>query len=126
MPRTVAFSRLAISTVRNRCFDYSRRLAGGSRLEDVQASRDEADGPAALGRDGTRTGCKGALAQLPPVLREALSHYVDGMPYGRGLAARPRSALKMRVHRARQALSMALGGNKVTDEPPESSLYQVR
>jgi DNA-directed RNA polymerase specialized sigma24 family protein len=36
------------------------------------------------------------------------------------------SALKMRVHRARQALSAALDGNNVTDEPPESSLYQVR
>ena len=76
-----------------------------------------------------RTGIKRALAQLPPVLREAfVMHYVDGMPYETmaSLLDASVSALKMRVHRARQALSAALAGNNVTDEPPESSLYQVR
>ena len=119
-------------TVRNRCFDYLKEASRRNvRLEDVQASLlDEADGPAALAeRSETRIGIKRALAQLPPALREAfVMHYVDGMPYETmaSLLDASVSALKMRVHRARQALSAALAGNNVTDEPPESSLYQVR
>lgn len=119
-------------TVRNRCFDYLKEASRRNvRLEDVQASLlDEADGPAALAeRSETRIGIQRALAQLPPVLREAfVMHYVDGMPYETmaSLLDASVSALKMRVHRARQALSAALRGSNVTDEPPESSLYQVR
>ena len=119
-------------TVRNRCFDYLKEASRRNiRLEDVEANlRDEADGPAAIAeRSEMRTGIKRALAQLPPVLREAfVMHYVDGMPYETmaSLLDASVSALKMRTHRARQALSSALRGSNVTDEPPESSLYQVR
>ena len=118
--------------VRNRCFDYLKEASRRNvRLEDVEASLlDGADGPAALAeRDEMRTGIKRALAQLPPVLREAfVMHYVDGMPYETmaSLLDASVSALKMRVHRARQALSAALRGSSVTDEPPKSSLYRVR
>jgi RNA polymerase sigma-70 factor (ECF subfamily) len=119
-------------TVRNRCFDYLKEASRRNvRLEDVAASLlDEADGPAALAeRSETRIGIQRALGQLPPVLREAfVMHYVDGMPYETmaSLLDASVSALKMRVHRARQALSAALRGSNVTDEPPKSSLYQVR
>jgi len=119
-------------TVRNRCFDYLKEASRRNvRLEDVQASLlDEADGPAVLAeRSETRIGIQRALGQLPPLLREAfVMHYVDGMPYETmaSLLDASVSALKMRVHRARQALSAALGGKNVTGEPPESSVYQVR
>jgi len=119
-------------TVRNRCFDYLKEASRRNvRLDDVESSLlDEADGPAALAeRSEMRTGIKRALAQLPPVLREAfVMHYVDEMPYETmaSLLDASVSALKMRAQRARQAMSKALGGNNVTDEPPESSLYRVR
>ena len=119
-------------TVRNRCFDYLKEASRRNvRLEDVEASLlDEADGPAALAeRSEMRTGIKRALAQLPPVLREAfVMHYVDEMPYETmaSLLDASVSALKMRALRAREALSLALGGGHVTDDPPVSSLYQVR
>jgi RNA polymerase sigma-70 factor (ECF subfamily) len=119
-------------TVRNRCFDYLKEASRRNvRLEDVEASLlDEADGPAALAeRSEMRAGIKRALAQLPPVLREVfVMHYVDGVPYETmaSLLDVSVSALKMRAQRARQALSVALREGNVTDEPPGSSLYQVR
>ena len=119
-------------TVRNRCFDYLKEASRRNiRLEDVEASLlDETDGPAALAeRSEIRTGIKRALATLPPVLREAfVMHYVDDMPYDTmaSLLGISVSALKMRAQRARHALGAALRKNNVTDNPPGSSLYQVR
>jgi RNA polymerase sigma-70 factor (ECF subfamily) len=76
-----------------------------------------------------RTGIERALAQLPPVQREAfVMHYVDGIPYETmaELLDASVSALKMRALRAREALSSALRPTNVTGEPPVSSLYQAR
>jgi RNA polymerase sigma-70 factor (ECF subfamily) len=119
-------------TVRNRCFDYLKEASRRNvRLEDVEANMlDDADGPAALAeRSEIRTGIRRALATLPPVLREAfVMHYVDGMPYEAmsSLLGASVSALKMRAQRARRALIAALAEKNVTDEPPGSSVYQVR
>jgi len=119
-------------TLRNRCFDYLKEASRRNvRLDDVEPILlDEADGPAALAeRSETRTGITRALAQLPPVLREAfVMHYVDGMPYETmaELLDASVSALKMRALRAREALSSALRQGHVTGDPPVSSVYQVR
>jgi len=119
-------------TLRNRCFDYLKEASRRNvRLDDVEpVLLDEADGPAALAeRSEMRTGITRALAQLPPVLREAfVMHYVDGMPYDAmaDLLDVSVSAIKMRALRAREALSSALRQGNVTGDPPVSSLYQVR
>ena len=119
-------------TLRNRCFDYLKEASRRNvRLDDVEPILlDEADGPAALAeRSEMRTGITRALAQLSPALREAfVMHYVDGMPYETmaELLDASVSALKMRALRAREALSSALRQGNVTDDPPVSSLYQVR
>ena len=130
---TSRFRAWLFRTLRNRCFDH---LKAASRrnvsLDDVEEpiALDEGDGPAALAERGeTRAAIRRALAQLPPVLREAfVMHYVDGMPYETmaSLLDASVSALKMRALRAREALSSALGQAHVTGPSRESSLSQVR
>ena len=129
---TSRFRAWLFRTLRNRCFDHlkaaSRRNVPLDEIEPIPL--DEADGPAALAeRSEVRTAIRRALAKLPPVLREAfVMHYVDGMSYetmGELLGASV-SALKMRALRAREALSSALGQQRVTGASRDSSLSQVR
>ena len=129
---TSRFRAWLFRTLRNRCFDHlkaaSRRNVPLDEIEPIPL--DEADGPAALAeRSEVRTAIRRALAKLPPVLREAfVMHYVDGMSYetmGELLGASV-SAIKMRALRAREALSSALGQQRVTGASRDSSLSQVR
>jgi len=129
---TSRFRAWLFRTLRNRCFDHlkaaSRRNVPLDEIEPIPL--DEADGPAALAeRSEVRTAIRRALATLPPVLREAfVMHYVDGMSYetmGELLGASV-SAIKMRALRAREALSSALGQQRVTGASRDSSLSQVR
>ncbi len=129
---TSRFRAWLFRTLRNRCFDHlkaaSRRNVSLDEIEPIPL--DEADGPAALAeRSEVRTAIRRALAKLPPVLREAfVMHYVDGMSYetmGELLGASI-SAIKMRAMRAREALSSALGQERVTGSSRDSSLSQVR
>jgi len=118
-------------TLRNRCLDYLKEPRRRNvRLDDAGPLLDTADGPGALAeRNELRSDIKRALAELPPVQREAfVMHYVDGMSYETmaELLDASVSALKMRALRARAALSAALRGRDVTDEPAASSLYQTR
>jgi RNA polymerase sigma-70 factor (ECF subfamily) len=119
-------------TLRNRCLDYLKDASRRNvRLDDVAGPLlDDADGPGELAmRNETRTRIRGALAQLPPLLREAfVMHYVDGMPYDAmaELLDASVSALKMRTMRAREALSAVLRDGNVTDGPTASSMYQAR
>jgi RNA polymerase sigma-70 factor (ECF subfamily) len=119
-------------TLRNRCLDHLKEASRRNvRLDDiVEPPIDEADGPAALAeRSEQWSGIMRALAQLPPALREAfVMHYVDGVPYDAmaDLLDASVSALKMRVLRAREALSAALRQENVTDDPAVSSVYQTR
>lgn len=118
-------------TLRNRCLDYLKDASRRNvRLDDVGEPVDEADGPAAVAeRHERRAEIRRALAQLPPVLREAfVMHYVDGLPYDTmaELLGVSVSALKMRALRAREALGVALRRLDVTGERSLSSIYQAR
>jgi RNA polymerase sigma-70 factor (ECF subfamily) len=119
-------------TLRNRCLDHLKDASRRNvRLDDVtEPLLDGADGPAELvARSETRSRIRGALARLPPVLREAfVMHYVDGMPYEAmaDLLDVSVSALKMRSLRAREALGAVLRDADVTGDGPVSSLYQAR
>ena len=109
-------------TLRNRCFDYlkdprRRHVA----LEEAPPVPDTAESPAErVERAGLRAELRNALDRLPDVQREAfLMHYVEGVPYDEmaGLVGASVSALKMRVLRAREALSAELRKREVTDQP---------
>ena len=119
-------------TLRNRCLDHLKEASRRNvRLDDVvEPPIDEADGPAVLvERSEQWSVIMRALAQLPPALREAfVMHYVDGVPYDTmaELLDASVSALKMRVLRAREALSSTLRQANVTGEPAASSVYQTR
>ena len=118
-------------TLRNRCLDHLKEASRRTlRLDDVaDPLLDDADGPGELAmRSETRARIQVALAQLPPLLREAfIMHYVDGMPYDEmtELLDASVSALKMRTKRAREALSAILRDGDVTDGPSASSVYQA-
>jgi RNA polymerase sigma-70 factor (ECF subfamily) len=118
-------------TLRNRCLDHLKEPGRRNiRLDDVaEPLFDASDAPATLAeRNELRQGIVRALAQLPPVLREAfVMHYVDGMSYEAmaELLDASVSALKMRALRAREALKSALGGPDVTDKASVSSLYET-
>lgn len=119
-------------TLRNRCLDHLKDVSRRNvRLEDVpEPPVDAAAGPAAVAeRNEQRAEIRRALAQLPPVLREAfVMHYVEGLPYEAmaELLDVSVSALKMRALRAREALSLALRRTDVTGEASLSSMYQTR
>jgi RNA polymerase sigma-70 factor, ECF subfamily len=109
-------------TLRNRCFDYlkdpRRRHV---TLEEAPPVPDTAESPAARAeRASLRAELRQALDRLPDVQREAfLMHYVEGVPYDEmaGLIGASVSALKMRVLRARDTLSVELRKREVTDQP---------
>jgi RNA polymerase sigma-70 factor (ECF subfamily) len=118
-------------TLRNRCLDYLKEASRRNvRLDDVEVLQDDAQGPGALAeRNEVQRGITRALAQLPPVLREAfVMHYVDGIPYEEmaELLDASVSALKMRALRAREALGAALRQADVTGGSAVSSWYQAR
>lgn len=99
--------------LRNRCLDYFRSAERrGVPLDSaalrVDAEVDAFELSAALDR---------AFAALPPLLREAfLLYHRDGFAYDEisELAGVSVSAIKMRVHRAREALRDSLQAAEVT------------
>lgn len=118
-------------TLRNRCLDHLKDARRKNvPLDDAGPIADTAEGPdARVERARLRAEIEQALAQLPVAQREAfVMHYVEGVPYETmaELLDASVSALKMRVLRAREALSAALRHSEVTQQPPASSLYQTR
>jgi RNA polymerase sigma-70 factor, ECF subfamily len=113
--------------LRNRCLDYLKEPRRRNvSLDHLAPIVDEAPGPlVAVERKQVRKDIYDALKALPVQQREAfLMHYVEGVPYEAmaELLDASVSALKMRVLRAREALSGALQERDVT-ERPEARLY---
>ena len=107
-------------TLRNRCLDYLKEARRKSvRLDDAGPFLDQAEGPADIvERKRLRSQLLDALAQLPEAQREAfVMHHVEDVPYETmaELLDAKVSALKMRVMRAREALSAALQEGEVTE-----------
>jgi RNA polymerase sigma-70 factor (ECF subfamily) len=110
-------------TLRNRCLDYLKEARRKNvRLDDAEPIVDPAEGPAdIIERKRLRSRITSALAELPEAQREAfVMHYVEELPYETmaELLDAKVSALKMRVMRARETLSGALGGPEVTESTP--------
>jgi RNA polymerase sigma-70 factor (ECF subfamily) len=107
-------------TLRNRCLDYLKEARRKNvRLDDAGPFLDPAEGPADIvERKRLRSQLMDALAQLPEAQREAfVMHHVEEVPYETmaELLDAKVSALKMRVMRAREALSAALREGEVTE-----------
>jgi len=116
------FAAWLFQMVRNRCLDHLKDVRRRNvRLDDAGQIVDQAAGPATLAeRARLRVDISQALGSLPSPQREAfLLHYVGGMPYEEmaTLLDASVSALKMRVSRAREALSTAMQNHEVTQSP---------
>lgn len=117
--------------VRNRCYDELRSpRRRGVPLRAAGTLPGEEDPEADLERAGLRRMIGAALGQLSPTLREAfVMKHVDGLSYDEMQEATgvARSALKMRVMRAREELEGRLrplldeGGSDVTRDGPAAS-----
>jgi RNA polymerase sigma-70 factor (ECF subfamily) len=98
--------------VANRCKSYlARRPSGDVPLEDAPPVADATDNEAALERKEQMALVTRALEGLSPEKREAfLLKHVEGLSYQEMAAATGERipTLKMRVHRAREALLQAL------------------
>jgi len=98
--------------VANRCKSHlARRATGDVSLDDVPPIADPADNEAALERVQQLAVVEQALAMLSPEKREAfVLKHVEGMSYQEMAAVTGERipTLKMRVHRAREALLKAL------------------
>ena len=98
--------------VANRCKSHlARRATGDVSLDDVPPIADPADNEAALERVQQIAVVEQALAMLSPEKREAfVLKHVEGMSYQEMAAVTGERipTLKMRVHRAREALLKAL------------------
>ena len=98
--------------VSNRCKSHlARRPTGDMSLEEAPAVADPGDAEAALERAERLALVERALAMLSPEQREAfVLKHVEGMSYEEMAAATGARipTLKMRVHRAREALLKAL------------------
>jgi RNA polymerase sigma-70 factor (ECF subfamily) len=98
--------------VANRCKSHlARRPTGDVPLDDAPPVADPADTEAALERAEELALVERALMTLPPEKREAfLLKHVEGLSYEEMAAATGERipTLKMRVHRAREALLEAL------------------
>ena len=98
--------------VTNRCKSHlARRSVADVRLEDAPAVADPADTEAALERAEQIALVQRALGELSPDKREAfVLKHVEGLSYEEMAAATGERipTLKMRVHRAREALLKAL------------------
>lgn len=116
------FGAWVFQTLRNRCLDYLKDIRRKNvRLDDESPVIDTSESPSAVvERKQLQSRLREALAQLPEAQREAfVMHYVEEIPYERMselLDARV-SALKMRVMRAREALSATLRTAQVTEPP---------
>lgn len=114
------FSAWLFQTLRNRCLDYLKDIRRRNvRLDDESSLVDTAQSPSAIvERKQLQARLRNALDKLPDAQREAfVLHYVEEIPYetmAELLGARV-SALKMRVMRAREALSAALRTGEVTE-----------
>jgi RNA polymerase sigma-70 factor, ECF subfamily len=98
--------------VANRCKSYlARRPVADVPLEDAPPVADPADYEVALERSEELARVERALAQLAPEKREAfVLKHVEGLSYQEMAAVTGERipTLKMRVHRAREALLKAL------------------
>jgi len=98
--------------VANRCKSHlARRATGDVSLDDIPPIADPADNEAALERVQQLAVVEQALATLSPEKREAfVLKHVEGMSYQEMAAVTGERipTLKMRVHRAREALLKAL------------------
>ncbi len=98
--------------VANRCKSHlARRATGDVSLDDVPPIADPADNEAALERVQQLAVVEQALAMLSPEKREAfVLKHVEGMSYQEMAAVTGERipTLKMRVHRAREALLKVL------------------
>src|SRR5438132_9549595 len=98
--------------VANRCKSHlARRATGDVSLDDAPPIADPADNEAALERGEQLAVVEQALATLAPEKREAfVLKHVEGMSYQEMAAVTGERipTLKMRVHRAREALLKAL------------------
>lgn len=117
------FGAWLFQTLRNRCLDHLKDVRRKHvRLDDDSPLVDTAQSPSALvEQKQLQARLREALDTLPDAQREAfVLHYVEEIPYetmSELLGARV-SALKMRVLRAREALSAALRTGGVTETPP--------
>ena len=128
--RPEAFGGWVYRAVRNRCYDELRAARRrGTELSEVASLASDDDPAADLERDDLGGLIRDALAGLTAPLREAfVMKHVDGLSYDEmqdatGVA---RSALKMRVKRAREELESRLRplvepGPDVTPEAASSS-----
>jgi len=116
-------------TLRNRCLDHLKTVRRRTfPMDAADAIADTAEGPdRQVERAQLRDEIRLALSALPGTQREAfLMHYVEGLPYEEmsdELEASV-SALKMRVLRAREALSAALQRTDVTQTVPARLLVK--
>ena len=103
--------------VANRCKSHlARRSAMEVRLDDAPPIADPADSEAMVERNEQMERVQRALATLPPDKREAfIMKHVEGLSYEEMAQATGDRipALKMRVHRAREALVAALQEQEV-------------
>jgi RNA polymerase sigma-70 factor, ECF subfamily len=108
-----------VSILRNSLMDHHRDVRRGEvRLDDVASA-----GLASAGTIELRGALREALDALPPLLREAfLLRHHHGYSYDEvaAITGARVSAVKMRVHRAREQLRGALGDD-VTDRPSHPS-----
>ena len=111
--RPERFAAWCFHIVRNRCYDHLRnprtRAAGTEVLETLPS--DEEDPAESVERSDLRAAIRGAVATLPPLLREAFVLYHEGSLTYPQMADRlgaSESALKMRVKRARDELQKQL------------------
>lgn len=123
------FKAWLFKTLRNRCFDHLKAAhRRNAPLEDAGPIADPAERPdARVERVRLRERIAQALAMLPDVQREAfLMHHVEGVPYHEmaGLLDASVSALKMRVLRAREAMTGILRNSGVTQVSSGSSFRQ--
>ena len=120
------FGAWLFQTLRHRCLDYLKDVRRRDvRLDDESPVIDPAESASAMvERKELQAQLREALASLPEAQREAfVLHYVEETPYETmsELLDTRVSALKMRVMRAREALSAALRTPEVT-EPPAARL----
>jgi RNA polymerase sigma-70 factor (ECF subfamily) len=120
------FGAWLFQTLRNRSLDYLKDVQRKNvRLDDESPLIDTAQSPSAMvERKQLQSRLRDALATLPEAQREAfVMHYVEEIPYETmsELLDAKVSALKMRVMRAREALSATLRTPEVT-EPPAARL----